>query len=239
MPQTHQSLLSPPHCNLSFVFDLGCFPYKSFGARAPVESCQLDLPPSGAGRFFCSPPCSRSATSFAMGHRASLPLAVDSISPTGADGFFRPPRGSLCLLPCLFISIPDSVVDDSSCDEVVQLTIRTPFSFSKCVHSQLNFVAIGLAGFRGLFVIIQSDYITSVQSAAYVLADDITDPAPATTFPHLDATTVLPFFVNSPSLVSTHCCAQATRHYTKYAKGAPGLRVASGYHCTNGHGRTV
>src|SRR5207237_7473860 len=32
--------------------------------------------------------------------------------------------------------------------------------------------------------------ITSVQ-AIYVPADDLTDPAPATTFPHLDATTVL------------------------------------------------
>lgn len=31
---------------------------------------------------------------------------------------------------------------------------------------------------------------TSVQ-AVYVLADDLTDPAPATTFAHLDATTVL------------------------------------------------
>ena len=32
--------------------------------------------------------------------------------------------------------------------------------------------------------------ITSVQ-AVYVPADDLTDPAPATTFSHLDATTVL------------------------------------------------
>ena len=36
----------------------------------------------------------------------------------------------------------------------------------------------------------QSGSITSVQ-AVYVPADDITDPAPATTFAHLDATTVL------------------------------------------------
>ncbi|CAM6054697.1 unnamed protein product, partial [Sphagnum tenellum] len=32
--------------------------------------------------------------------------------------------------------------------------------------------------------------ITSIQ-AVYVPADDLTDPAPATTFAHLDATTVL------------------------------------------------
>ena len=36
----------------------------------------------------------------------------------------------------------------------------------------------------------QSGSITSVQ-AVYVPADDLTDPAPATTFTHLDATTVL------------------------------------------------
>ena len=36
--------------------------------------------------------------------------------------------------------------------------------------------------------------ITSVQ-AIYVPADDLTDPAPATTFAHLDATTVLSRFL--------------------------------------------
>ena len=36
--------------------------------------------------------------------------------------------------------------------------------------------------------------ITSVQ-AIYVPADDLTDPAPATTFAHLDATTVLSRFI--------------------------------------------
>ena len=36
----------------------------------------------------------------------------------------------------------------------------------------------------------QNGAITSVQ-AVYVPADDLTDPAPATTFAHLDATTVL------------------------------------------------
>ena len=41
--------------------------------------------------------------------------------------------------------------------------------------------------------------ITSVQ-AVYVPADDLTDPAPATTFTHLDATTVLSR--KSPSWVS-------------------------------------
>ena len=39
--------------------------------------------------------------------------------------------------------------------------------------------------------------ITSVQ-AVYVPADDLTDPAPATTFAHLDATTVLSRQVITP-----------------------------------------
>ena len=38
--------------------------------------------------------------------------------------------------------------------------------------------------------------ITSVQ-AVYVPADDLTDPAPATTFAHLDATTVLSRSISS------------------------------------------
>ena len=38
--------------------------------------------------------------------------------------------------------------------------------------------------------------ITSVQ-AVYVPADDLTDPAPATTFAHLDATTVLSRAISS------------------------------------------
>merc|ERR1711874_570088 len=41
-----------------------------------------------------------------------------------------------------------------------------------------------------IFRFTQSGSITSVQ-AVYVPADDLTDPAPATTFAHLDATTVL------------------------------------------------
>ncbi|MBQ9703620.1 MAG: F0F1 ATP synthase subunit beta [Clostridia bacterium] len=41
--------------------------------------------------------------------------------------------------------------------------------------------------------------ITSVQ-AVYVPADDLTDPAPATTFAHLDATTVLSRAISSPGI---------------------------------------
>ena len=40
-------------------------------------------------------------------------------------------------------------------------------------------------------IIHQNGSITSVQAQSYVPADDLTDPAPATTFAHLDATTVL------------------------------------------------
>jgi F-type H+-transporting ATPase subunit beta len=50
--------------------------------------------------------------------------------------------------------------------------------------------------------------ITSVQ-AIYVPADDLTDPAPATTFAHLDATTVLS--APSPSSASTPRWTRSTR----------------------------
>ena len=56
--------------------------------------------------------------------------------------------------------------------------------------------------------------ITSVQ-AVYVPADDLTDPAPATTFAHLDATTVLS---------------------RKIVERAPALPGAAGHHRHSGHG---
>merc|ERR1712125_241638 len=51
-------------------------------------------------------------------------------------------------------------------------------------------LATDLAGLQERITSTQSGSITSVQ-AVYVPADDLTDPAPATTFAHLDATTVL------------------------------------------------
>merc|ERR1711913_140919 len=51
-------------------------------------------------------------------------------------------------------------------------------------------LATDLAGLQERITTTQSGSITSVQ-AVYVPADDLTDPAPATTFAHLDATTVL------------------------------------------------
>merc|ERR1712064_79992 len=51
-------------------------------------------------------------------------------------------------------------------------------------------LATDLAGLQERITITQKGSITSVQ-AVYVPADDLTDPAPATTFAHLDATTVL------------------------------------------------
>ena len=52
-------------------------------------------------------------------------------------------------------------------------------------HLQLKWVAL-----QERITSTKNGSITSVQ-AVYVPADDLTDPAPATTFAHLDATTVL------------------------------------------------
>ena len=56
-------------------------------------------------------------------------------------------------------------------------------------HKKILYVAS--SGFRQeRITTTKKGSITSVQ-AVYVPADDLTDPAPATTFAHLDATTVL------------------------------------------------
>ena len=68
--------------------------------------------PSSVARFFCSPQCSHAATSFALGHRASLPLAVDLISTSWRRWLLPSTMGVLCLLSCLIIS--DYEVDDFS-----------------------------------------------------------------------------------------------------------------------------
>ena len=51
-------------------------------------------------------------------------------------------------------------------------------------------LATEMGGLQERITSTKSGSITSVQ-AVYVPADDLTDPAPATTFAHLDATTVL------------------------------------------------
>jgi len=51
-------------------------------------------------------------------------------------------------------------------------------------------LATDLGGLQERITTTKSGSITSVQ-AVFVPADDLTDPAPATTFAHLDATTVL------------------------------------------------
>ena len=107
--------------------------------------------------------------------------------------------------------------------------------------------------------------ITSVQ-AVYVPADDLTDPAPATTFAHLDATTVLsrgiaelgiypavdPLDSKSrmldPRIVSVFSATciswlyfllgrtRALRCCHCCAKDPPGLQVAPGYYCHSWNG---
>ena len=93
--------------------------------------------------------------------------------------------------------------------------------------------------------------ITSVQ-AVYVPADDLTDPAPATTFTHLDATTVLSRDIASKGIYPAVDPLDSTsrilspsvvgqEHYD-IAKGVQQVlqryKRAAGYHRDHGYGRT-
>ena len=94
--------------------------------------------------------------------------------------------------------------------------------------------------------------ITSVQ-AIYVPADDLTDPAPATSFAHLDATTVLsraisekgiypavdPLELDVAYAFSARCRPGSLRHRAHGSAGAAALQVAAGHHCDSRHGRIV
>jgi F-type H+-transporting ATPase subunit beta len=98
----------------------------------------------------------------------------------------------------------------------------------------------------------KSGSITSVQ-AVYVPADDLTDPAPATTFAHLDATTVLsrkiaelgiypavdPLDSTSrildPAVIrrkTLWCCSASENDFTT-------LQRITRYHCNLRYGRVV
>lgn len=66
-------------------------------------------------------------------------------------------------------------------------------------------LATDLGGLQERITTTQKGSITSVQ-AIYVPADDLTDPAPATTFAHLDATTVLSRQVGVESLSLFSMC---------------------------------
>ena len=94
--------------------------------------------------------------------------------------------------------------------------------------------------------------ITSVQ-AIYVPADDLTDPAPATSFAHLDATTVLSRSIAEKGIYpavdpldSTSRMLSAAvvgeEHYAvarQRPAGAAALQVAPGHHRHPGHGRAL
>jgi F-type H+-transporting ATPase subunit beta len=91
--------------------------------------------------------------------------------------------------------------------------------------------------------------ITSVQ-AVYVPADDLTDPAPATTFAHLDATTVLSRKIaelgiypavdplDSTSRILTpqilgdeHCCTRVKKFFK--------IQAIARYHRDSWYGRVI
>ena len=92
--------------------------------------------------------------------------------------------------------------------------------------------------------------ITSFQ-AVYVPADDLTDPAPATTFAHLDATIVLdraiselgiypavdPLSSTSRALTPDIVGAGTLRSRPRRAESPPALQGPPGHHCHSGHGR--
>ena len=91
--------------------------------------------------------------------------------------------------------------------------------------------------------------ITSVQ-AVYVPADDLTDPAPATTFAHLDATTVLSRKIVEqgiyacgtrwpppPAFWKRTLWARSTIAWPARCSPFAALSGAAGYHCHSGHGR--
>ena len=92
--------------------------------------------------------------------------------------------------------------------------------------------------------------ITSVQ-AVYVPADDLTDPAPATTFAHLDATTVLSRAISSLGIYPAVDPLDSTsriltpeivgqEHYdvARQVQAHPAaLQGAAGHHRHHGHGR--
>ena len=94
--------------------------------------------------------------------------------------------------------------------------------------------------------------ITSVQ-AIYVPADDLTDPAPATSFAHLDATTVLCRAISEKGIYPAvdpleldlaHALAARRRRgalpdRAHGSAGAAALQVAAGHHRHSRHGRTV
>ena len=93
--------------------------------------------------------------------------------------------------------------------------------------------------------------ITSIQ-AVYVPADDLTDPAPATTFAHLDATTVLSRQISSLGIYPAVDPLESTsRILTPEVVGKEHYETAravqriiqkiyriAGYYCDYGYGRT-
>ena len=95
--------------------------------------------------------------------------------------------------------------------------------------------------------------VTSVQ-AVYVPADDLTDPAPATTFAHLDATTVLSrkiveqgiYPAVDPLESSSRILEEdvvGEEHYEVATKTCTGdsseIQRIAGYHCNPWYGRAL
>jgi ATP synthase F1 beta subunit len=104
----------------------------------------------------------------------------------GQDGelFFFSPKTQI-LTPIVLLFIDNIFRFTQAGSEVSALLGRIP----SAVGYQPT-LAVDMGGMQERITTTKKGSITSVQ-AVYVPADDLTDPAPATTFAHLDATTVL------------------------------------------------
>jgi F0F1-type ATP synthase beta subunit len=115
--------------------------------------------------------------------------------------YFRDEEGQDGKHSCPWISQPGSVLTKKIF--LVLLFIDNIFRFTQAgsevsallgrIPSAVGYqptLAVDMGGMQERITTTKKGSITSVQ-AVYVPADDLTDPAPATTFAHLDATTVL------------------------------------------------
>ena len=126
--------VSTPSHSSRFRSLLGCVLTKASGQP---YSCgigcfrrQLSTRPApfGAGRFFCFPLCSRSATSFAWGLMVPLPSAVNSACPFWRRPFFLLSAGSS--LPPFLVLLSALLIHSDSCVEGDSLRITSCFSFT-------------------------------------------------------------------------------------------------------------
>ncbi|CAL1163889.1 unnamed protein product, partial [Cladocopium goreaui] len=144
---------------------------------------------------------------FASAKQAVLLGKTFVLNPIGADGAalvygqMNEPPGARARVALTGLTVAEYFRDEEGQD--VLLFVDNIFRFTQAgsevsallgrIPSAVGYqptLATDLASLQERITTTQKGSITSVQ-AVYVPADDLTDPAPATTFAHLDATTVL------------------------------------------------